>query len=90
MAALTGIGVGGTIGGIAGALIGMGFPEFEAKRYEGRIRSGGILLSVHCDESNWTRKAKAILERTRTLQALAKQPPIGRRQTSHCLAQAET
>jgi hypothetical protein len=64
VAALTGIGVGGTIGGIAGALIGMRIPEFEAKRYEGRIRSGGILLSVHCDESNWTRKAKAILERT--------------------------
>jgi hypothetical protein len=83
VAALTGIGVGGTIGGIAGALIGMGFPEFEAKRYEGRIRSGGILLSVHCDESNWTRKAKAILWSApvpRTLQALAKQPPIGRRQ----------
>jgi hypothetical protein len=45
-------------------MAGMGIPEFEAKRYEGRIKSGGILLSVHCDDSNWTRKAKAILERT--------------------------
>ncbi|MBV9572542.1 MAG: DUF3341 domain-containing protein [Acidobacteriales bacterium] len=64
VAALAGIGVGGAIGGITGALIGMGIPEFEAKRYEGRIKDGGILLSVHCDDSNWTKKAKEILERT--------------------------
>ncbi len=62
--ALAGIGVGGAIGGLAGALIGLGMPEYEAKRYEGRIREGGILLSVHCDNSDWTRKAKDILERT--------------------------
>src|ERR1700726_2277275 len=64
VAALTGVGVGGAIGGIAGALIGMGIPEYEAKRYEGRIKDGGILLSVHCDDSNWTKKAKNILERS--------------------------
>jgi hypothetical protein len=64
MAALAGVGVGGTIGGITGMLIGMGIPEYEAKRYEGRIREGGILLSVHSDNSDWTRKAKNILERT--------------------------
>jgi hypothetical protein len=64
VAALTGVGVGGTIGGIAGALIGMGIPEYEAKRYEGRIKEGGILLSVHCDNSKWTKKAKDTLERT--------------------------
>ena len=64
MAALAGVGVGGTIGGITGMLIGMGIPEYEAKRYEGRIREGGILLSVHSDNSDWTRKAKDILERT--------------------------
>jgi hypothetical protein len=64
VAALTGVGVGGAIGGIAGALIGIGIPEYEAKRYEGRIKEGGILLSVHCDDSNWTRKAKDVLERT--------------------------
>lgn len=64
VAALTGVGVGGAIGGVAGALIGMGIPEYEAKRYEGRVQQGGILLSVHCDESNWTKKAKDILERT--------------------------
>src|ERR1700724_3335924 len=64
MAALAGVGVGGAIGGIAGALIGMGIPEYEAKRYEGRVKEGGILLSVHCDSSDWTKRAKEILERT--------------------------
>lgn len=64
VAALTGVGVGGAIGGIAGALIGMGIPEYEAKRYEGRVKEGGILLSVHSDNSEWTSKAKDILERT--------------------------
>ena len=64
MAALAGVGVGGAVGGITGALIGMGIPEYEAKRYEGRIKEGGILLSVHSDSSEWTKKAKDILERT--------------------------
>ena len=64
MAALAGAGVGGTVGGVVGALVGMGIPEYEAKRYEGRIKSGGILLSVHCDDSEWTKKARTILEQT--------------------------
>lgn len=64
MAALAGAGVGGAVGGIAGTLIGMGIPEYEAKRYEGRVKSGGILLSVHSDNSDWTKKAKNILEST--------------------------
>src|SRR5215468_11187532 len=64
MAALAGAGVGGTVGGVVGALVGMGIPEYVAKRYEGRVKSGGILLSVHCDNSEWTKKAKEILERT--------------------------
>lgn len=64
MAALAGAGVGGAVGGVTGALIGMGIPEYEAKRYEGRVKDGGILLSVHCDDSAWTKKAKEILERT--------------------------
>jgi hypothetical protein len=64
VAALAGAGVGGTVGGLTGALIGMGIPEYEAKRYEGRVKEGGILLSVHCDDSKWTKKAKEILERT--------------------------
>jgi hypothetical protein len=64
MALLSGVGVGGAIGGITGALIGAGMPEYEAKRYEGRIKSGGILLSVHSDDSEWTKRAKKILEET--------------------------
>src|SRR5450755_4334207 len=64
VAALAGVGVGSAVGGITGALIGMGIPEYEAKRYEGRVKDGGILLSVHSDSSEWTKKAKEILERT--------------------------
>lgn len=62
MAALGGAAVGGTVGGIAGALIGMGIPEFEAKRYEGKIREGNILISVHSDNRDQTREAKEIFE----------------------------
>ena len=64
VAALTGIGAAGTIGGIAGALVGIGIPEYEAKRYEGRIRNGGILLSVHCDNSDWVKRAIDVLHQT--------------------------
>src|ERR1700690_1281225 len=64
MAALAGAGAVGAVGGLTGALIGAGIPEYEAKRYEGRIKEGGILLSVHSDSSEWTKKAKDILERT--------------------------
>jgi hypothetical protein len=42
----------------------MGIPEYEAKRYEGRIKEGGILLSVHCDDSDWVKRAKNLLEQT--------------------------
>jgi hypothetical protein len=42
----------------------MGIPEYEAKRYEGRINKGGILLSVHADDSEWKNRGKEILERT--------------------------
>ena len=51
MGALAGLGVGGAVGGLIGALVGMGIPEYEAKRYEGRVKDGGVLLSVHCDDS---------------------------------------
>ena len=51
-------------GGITGGLVGLGIPEFEAKRYEGRVMKGGILLSVHCDDSKWAKLAKQILELT--------------------------
>jgi hypothetical protein len=64
MAMLAGVGVGGAVGTIVGALIGMGMPEYEAKRFEGRIKDGGILLSVHCDSSEWVKKAKELLKDT--------------------------
>src|SRR5580765_2584642 len=64
MGALAGIGVGGAVGGLVGALIGMGLPEYEAKRYEGRIKAGGVLLSVHCDTSDEITRAKALLKST--------------------------
>jgi len=62
MGALAGIGAGGAVGGLVGALVGMGIPEYEAKRYEGRVKDGGVLLSVHCDDSEWVGRAKRILE----------------------------
>jgi len=58
---LAGMGAGGAVGGITGALIGMGIPEYEAKRYEGEVQKGRILLSVHCDDSDWIDKAKDVL-----------------------------
>ena len=62
--ALTGLGVGGAVGGITGALVGMGIPEYEAKRYEGHVKGGGTLLSVHCDDSEQVSIAKDALEAT--------------------------
>jgi hypothetical protein len=62
--ALAGVGTGGVVGGVIGALVGMGMPEYEAKRYEGMIKEGRILLSVHCDNSDWVKRAKDLLERT--------------------------
>ena len=64
LAALAGVGAGGVVGGLTGALIGMGIPEYEAKRYDGRVRQGGILASVHCDSSEWIGRAKDILKQT--------------------------
>ena len=64
MGALAGLGVGGAVGGLVGALVGMGIPEYEAKRYEGRVKDGGILLSVHCATSDEINRAKRILEQS--------------------------
>jgi hypothetical protein len=52
------------VGGVAGGLVGLGIPEYEAKRYQGRIKEGGTLLSVHSDNTDWTKRAKDILECT--------------------------
>jgi hypothetical protein len=64
IAALAGAGAGGAVAGITGALIGYGVPEYEAKRYEGRVRKGGLLLSVHADNREWAKKAHDLLVQT--------------------------
>jgi hypothetical protein len=63
VAALASVGA-GTARNLLGALAGLGIPEYEAERYEGRLKEGGILLSVHCDDSHWMNRAKNILEQT--------------------------
>lgn len=63
LAALSGAAVGGVVGTLTGALIGMGIPEFEARKYEGKVKSGSSLISVHSDDSNETQRAKEIFER---------------------------
>jgi hypothetical protein len=69
---LAGAGLGGIVGGIAGALVGMGVPEYEANRYEGLVKEGGILLSVHSEDSHWADKAKDILNRTGAMDVSSK------------------
>jgi hypothetical protein len=64
VSALAGVGVGGAVGGLVGALVGMGIPEYEAKRYEGRVKNGGTLLSVHCDTLGQISTAKDVLKAT--------------------------
>jgi hypothetical protein len=64
VAALAGLGAGGAAGGIIGALVGMGIPEYEAKRYEGHVKNGGVLLSVHCDTSKSIARAEELLRGT--------------------------
>src|ERR1700731_524658 len=64
MAGLAGMGVGGAVGGLIGALVGMGIPEYEAKRYEGRVKDGGVLLSVHCNGAHEIARAKDLLKQS--------------------------
>ena len=64
VAALAGVGAAGAVGGVIGGLAGIGVPEYEAKRFEGRIKQGGILMSVHCDNDDWVKRAKDLLRRT--------------------------
>jgi len=60
MAALSGAAAGGALGGVTGALVGMGIPEYEAKRYEGKVREGHILISVHTDDSDEASRARQV------------------------------
>lgn len=64
MGALAGLGAGGTVGGLVGALVGVGIPEYEAKLFEGAVKGGGTLLSVHCDTSEEVSRAKLALRDT--------------------------
>ena len=64
IATLAGVGVGAAVGGVAGALIGLGIPEYEAKRYESRLNKGGVLLSVHCNTADEIKRAKNLMEGT--------------------------
>ena len=63
MAALGGVAAGGAVGGLAGALVGFGIPEYEAKQYEGKIKNGNIMISVHTDDSRQRKIAKEIFDR---------------------------
>ncbi len=64
VATLADVGAGGTLGGLVGALVGAGIPEYEAKRYEGHVKNGGVLLSVHCDTAAEIKRAKDFLKAT--------------------------
>jgi hypothetical protein len=63
MAALGGAAVGGATGGLVGALVGLGIPEYEAKLYDGKVRGGNVLVSVHAEDGNQQKRAKEILEK---------------------------
>jgi hypothetical protein len=62
LAALAGIGIGGALGGFAGSLVGMGIPEYEAKKYEGELLKGAILVVVHCETDEEVNRAKQVFQ----------------------------
>lgn len=83
LSALAGFGAGSVIGGLGGALVGLGIPEYEAKRYEGRIRSGGALVSIHCETDGWSKRAKELLQQTGAEDiSLTDAAPVSRRAES--------
>jgi hypothetical protein len=64
MAALSGAALGAAAGGLTGTLVGLGIPEIQAKQYEGKIKGGNVLISVHSEDSNETKRAKEIFTRS--------------------------
>jgi hypothetical protein len=64
VSALAGMGAVGAIGGLIGGVAGLGAPEYEAKRFEGRIKQGDVLMSVHCDNDDWVKRARSVLLQT--------------------------
>lgn len=94
LAAASGAAVGGALGGIAGALVGLGIPEYEAKRYEGKIKDGNILISVHTDHSDEINRAKRIFKDAGAEDIAAvgeaspprKEPPAASRETTRTVS----
>jgi hypothetical protein len=82
--ALAGAAAVGTVGGVAGGLIGLGLPEYEAKHYESRIRTGGILIAVHCDDPEWAQLAMSIMVSTgaRDVASTVEEPARPKRRVS--------
>jgi hypothetical protein len=81
MAALSGAAMGAALGGITGALVGMGIPELEAKQYEGKIKGGNVLISVHSENSKEIDRAKQIFKDANATDintASEKSPPDGK------------
>lgn len=65
LATLSGAAAGATVGGVAGGLIGLGIPEIEARQYEGKIKSGNILISVHTDRPELQHRVEASFKAAR-------------------------
>ena len=90
MAALTGAAVGGTVGGLPAALIGMDIPEFEAKRDEGKVKGGHALISVHSEDATETERAKSIFEAANAERYFDIERGCCQRQVTGCLKQQQT
>jgi hypothetical protein len=89
VAGLAGMGAGGAVGGLVGALVGMGLPEYEAKRYEGRVKGGGTLLSVHCETAEGVDRARHLLEGAGATDVSSTTEAAGRDITDRDLAEVE-
>ncbi len=63
MAALSGAAIGATAGGLGGALVGYGIPEYEAKLYAGKVEAGHILIGIHAINDDEAEAARKALER---------------------------
>ncbi len=88
VAGLAGVGAGGAVGGLIGALVGMGIPEYEARRYEGRVKDGGVLLSVHCETPGEILRAKEVLRDTGAVDIAASGESTGVRDEPASVARA--
>jgi hypothetical protein len=90
VAGLAGVGAGGAVGGLIGALVGMGIPEYEARRYEGRVKDGGVLLSVHCETPGEILRAKEVLRDTGAVDIAASGESTGAKEMPDSAARARS